>query len=416
MAQCRAFDPLSPYATELVGFVDCHARAFGEEGYNALGAGSPVGLAISGLIAIYVALIGYRLLLGGRFGLGQGIAAAVKIGLVLALSTQWAAYHVLVYDVAVSGPDELAARVLAPSGLGGESTTGLTARIQDSYSALDALLHPDPTLTAAAPSPLPNSAGSGSAGSVGVAAPRGVSVNVPSPIVLSVASTFLIVGTLTGLLSVRVISGLLLALGPLFIGCFLFETMRGLFVGWVRGLAGMALGAVAVPAVVALEMAVLAPQVQALATAVAVGDFVPILPGEILATTALFGLMILAALVVTARTAAGFRLPDSGQGFVAQIDGRRMIGTATAGTTAASDRPTRSSEGRTRAGAIADAVSNLDRYETRTTLIADSRRNATVRDIGARDRVDGSAIPLGQRARRSAPRISAAAAKRDAVE
>ncbi len=413
MAQCRPFDPLNPYATELVGFVDCHARALGEEGYNALGAGSPVGLAISGLIAIYIALIGYRLVLGERFGLGQSIAATVKIGLVLALSTQWAAYQVLVDDVVVSGPDELGARVLAPSGLGGESTAGLTARIQESHSALDALLHPDPTLTAAAPLPLPNSAGAGSAAAATL---RGASINAPSPSVLAVASTFLVVSTLAGLLSVRVIAGLLLALGPLFIGCFLFETMRGLFVGWVRGLAGVALGAVAVPAVVALEMAVLAPQVQTLAAAVAVGDFVPILPGEILATTALFGLIILAALVATARTAAGFRLSGSGRGFIAQMDEQRTIGTATSGTIAVADRPTLLSGGRPRASAIANAVSNLDRHEARMTLIAESRRNVTVQDIGARDRVDVSVLPLGQRVRRTAPRTSMAAAKRDRVE
>ncbi|MFA5990602.1 MAG: type IV secretion system protein [Sphingomonas sp.] len=411
MAQCRAFDPLSPYATELVGFVSCHARALGEEGYNALGTGSPVGLAISGLIAIYIALIGYRLLLGGVLSLGHGVASAFKIGLVVALSTQWAAYHVLVYDVVVSGPDALAARVLAPSGLGGDSADGLTARIQSSYAVLDALLHPDPALIVAAPSPLPESA-DGSA----VAPPRRASVNIPSPILLSTASAFLLVGTLAGLLSVRVVAGLLLALGPIFIGCFLFETMRGLFVGWVRGLAGVALGAVAVPAVIALEMAVLAPQVQALAAAVAAGELIPILSGEILATTALFGLIILAALVVTARTAAGFRLPDPVRNIMTDINERRPTGMVKAEVGRAADPTMLLNNARSRASSIADAVFHLDRHEARATLIAQSRRSATIQDIDMRDRADDSVQPLGQRARRGAPRASMAATRRDAVQ
>ena len=38
------------------------------------------------------------------------------------------------------------------------------------------------------------------------------------------------------------LAGLLLALGPLFAIFLLFEGTRGLFEGWVRGLAGAALG------------------------------------------------------------------------------------------------------------------------------------------------------------------------------
>ena len=54
-----------------------------------------------------------------RRALRDGVLALVKIGIVLALATSWAAYRTLVYDVALKGPAELAAQIGQPAGLPG---------------------------------------------------------------------------------------------------------------------------------------------------------------------------------------------------------------------------------------------------------------------------------------------------------
>lgn len=414
MSVCPAFDPLAPYVTSVVGFVDCHARTLGEAGYRALGGGSPIGLAIGGLITIYIALIGYRLLLGETFSVRDGVSSAVKIGLVLALSTQWPAYRTVIYDVAIEGPAELASRILAPSGLGGGDRQGLTARVQGAYDVLDALLHPDP---AAIPS---RQASPGNADGVPATLPTAAGaaqLSTPSPGFLAASSMILIVGTLAGLLAVRVIAGLLLALGPLFIGCFLFEAMRGLFVGWLRVLIGTAVGAVAGPTVIAIELAILEPQLRLLQQLVAAGTPVPILPGEILATTALFALVLTAALIAVMRAAAGLRLPDAVRRHAMQIVERHQ--------NPSNARPEQreqqafarqADEGMSRARLVANAVIDLDRREGRTGTVAGGGRVAqiagSVRAIGESESV--TLQPLGQRGRRTSRRLSQAAARRDA--
>ena len=71
----------------VIGAVNCRTRDFAEMGYLALtGQGSPFQLALTLLLTIYVAVLGYRLLLapdGAR--LADAPLAALKIGAVLAL-------------------------------------------------------------------------------------------------------------------------------------------------------------------------------------------------------------------------------------------------------------------------------------------------------------------------------------------
>jgi type IV secretion system protein VirB6 len=131
MASCPGFDPLGPYVSQIVSFADCQSLALGAAGYRALGPSTGFGMAfLSALLTIHVALIGYRLLLGGQIGLREGVGAALRLGFVLALATQWSAYRPLVYDVITQGPVDLAVRVLAPSGLGGDAPERLIDRVQ----------------------------------------------------------------------------------------------------------------------------------------------------------------------------------------------------------------------------------------------------------------------------------------------
>lgn len=418
MQVCAAFDPLGPYVGNVVSYADCQALALGEAGYRALASGSPFGMALTGLLTIYVALIGYRLLLGGNITVRGTMSVALRLGIVLALATQWSAYRVLVFDVATGVPQELATATLGQAGLDGRGIASLTDRIDDVRTAVEETglafvasqaggtpqaLAPDGRPTAgnrsAAVRQPPNATPQPSLGASGV-----------------IAAGTLAISALAGLLSVRVTMALLLALGPVFISFLLFDCTRGLFNSWVRGLAGSVIGAVAVPAVLALELAIIEPQVRTLGELVLAREPLGTLPLEILATTGIFAIVMLAVLAAAVRAVTGFRLPShwwrdgflpepqrlpqASLAFASNIDGKRGM-----------------RESRSRAQLVADAVLALEWRDARLREGGGNRRVAAP-STGtlATEREQGhipAIQPLGQSGRRSVRRTSSGAIRRD---
>lgn len=234
---CAELDPSAGVALRLSAFLDCQARALGENGFQAF-AGGAIGTSIlSGLITIFVALIGYRLILGESPGLRDGVSWTVRLGFVLALVTSWPAFQTLFYQVAIEGPREVADVILPASGLPSE---GLEWRVQQAY---DTIRLGSGTLT----QQLPNSA------------------NVPAEVVEVVQrrqfqealprTSVLFVLTTTGFTAaLRIAAGFLLAIGPIAIMSLLFDATLGLFNGWIRALAGMAVATVASMVVTALNL------------------------------------------------------------------------------------------------------------------------------------------------------------------
>jgi type IV secretion system protein VirB6 len=411
---CPVFDPLGPYIPTVVDFVDCHARALGEDGYRALGFGSPIGLVVSGLVTIYVALIGYRMLLGDLPEIREIVLAAVKIGAVVAIATQWSAYQVLVYDVVVDEPEVLAARILEPGGLGGGGVAGLTARIQGAYDDLDTVIHPEPGHPSAN---APAIAFDGNPGTINQPSPspkQRHNLSAAELESLSGAEKSFLVSTLGGLLSTRIIAAVLLALGPLFIGFFLFDATRGLFVGWLRGLVATIIAGIGVLAVLGIELAILGPQIGTLRQSIDDGFLVPTLTNEVTATCALFALLIATTLVGTSVAAFGLRFPDSVGRHVIKI-GERLRSAATANTRGGNgrsiDAPMQNSE-RSRAQLIADVVNPLGaRNEIRSALLG-SQRAAFAGNLDSARRSDVPE-PFGQNPNRMTKRHSAKARQRD---
>ncbi|WP_010338135.1 type IV secretion system protein, partial [Sphingobium yanoikuyae] len=131
----------------------------------------------------------------------------------------------------------------------------------------------------------------------------GSAVTVPAPIafslagnpLLSAAGILLLVSGLAVLISVRLIAGLLLALGPLFFACLLFDTTRGLFESWVRGLVGTAVASISTAVLLGIEISIIEPQLENLVTVMAAGALPVLAPGEILATTLIFLIALLVA-------------------------------------------------------------------------------------------------------------------------
>ncbi len=298
MQACPAFDPMGPYVGNVVAYADCQALSLGEAGFRALGSGSPFGTALTGLLTIYVALIGYRLLLGSDITIRNTLTVALRLGIVVALATQWSAYRVLVFDVATKVPQELATATLGQAGLASQGISSLTSRIDDVRSALEEVEQASVTSQPGAVPQAPQIAGQAGPGNGLAAVPQTSGGSPQSALGLSgsIAVGTLAISTLAGLLAVRVTMALLLALGPAFIAFLLFDGTRGLFNSWVRGLAGTVIGALAVPAVLALELAIIEPQMLALRDLVAAREPLGSLPLEILATTGIFALVMVAAL------------------------------------------------------------------------------------------------------------------------
>ncbi|MFI4967070.1 MAG: type IV secretion system protein, partial [Caulobacterales bacterium] len=100
----------------VLGAVDCQTRAFAEAGYSSLtSASSGFQVALTALLTIYVALVGYRMLFAsGGAKLSDAPGIALKIGAILALVTSWATFQTLVFDIAAKAPGEIAAAVAAP--------------------------------------------------------------------------------------------------------------------------------------------------------------------------------------------------------------------------------------------------------------------------------------------------------------
>lgn len=416
MASCAAFDPLGAYVPTIVAFVDCHARALGEDGYNALGSASPIGLAISGFVSIYIAIIGYRMLLGDLPDLREIVLAAVKIGAVVAIATQWQAYQVLVYDVVVDEPQALASHILQPGGLGGEDAPQVSLRIQAISEVLDTIIHPE--LTRARPVQAAVAPGRDQTNS-----------NQPQPLpringVLSVAELDSLVGaekailvsTLAGLLSTRIVAGVLLALGPLFIGFFLFDTTRGLFVGWARALAATIFASVGVLAALAIEISIVEPQVGTLLKALQDGFNVPTLVSEVAATSSLFAILIATTLLGAGIVAFGLRLPDALRQSAFKIGDRLRqvsdVPAAAGPSRLISGQP--EDIGRSRAQKVADAVSALDRRDDARNAMFSARRVA-IADSGEIRPQSSVGEPLVQGPNRTTNRYSARARQRDSI-
>src|SRR5579859_1461509 len=209
----------------VLGAVDCQTRAFAEAGYSSLtSASSGFQVALTTLLTIYVALVGYRMLFAsGGAKLSDVPGIALSIGAILALVTSWSTFQTLVFDTAAKAPHEIAAAVAAPlqansGSLAADPVNGL----QEAYDQLTR-----------------------SAVAFGAAAgPNAKSYSSPAASAaeaLSAASGALFMTTAGVIAAATLAIGVLTAVGPIFIAMFLIPATRGLFSGWVRALGAASL-------------------------------------------------------------------------------------------------------------------------------------------------------------------------------
>lgn len=418
-AACPSLAPDSAFVSGVLGYVDCEAQALGLGGWQGMtGAGSTNTLILTGMLTIFIALIGYRMLLGETPTLREGVVAIVKIGIVLALATSWGAFRTLAYDVAMHGPAELAAQIGGPSGLPGAGG-GLIARLQNVDSELielntlgtgkpldaDVIAGPTQTLT-----PLQQQQ---QLQQLNQRAQRPKWDPANDAKLLSQARTYYLTGVIAAFASVRIVTGLLLALGPLFVLFLLFDGTRGLFEGWVRGLVGAALGALATAIVLGVELALLEPWLAAILAERRVDNPTPAVPVELLVVTLAFGLTLIATLGAAGWVARGFRMPAAWRILPARVVD--VVTPQVARPAPAAEQNVAGADQRSRAIAVSDAVAATQRREAGSPAasMAQSGRQVSVQAL-SRDVVTAAPTPLGQSyRRRTRGRISSGATRRD---
>jgi type IV secretion system protein VirB6 len=128
---------------------------------------------------------------------------------------------------------------------------------------------------------------------------------------LWLSSIVLLVSTLGLIILSKLMLGLLLAIGPLFVGLLLFDQTKGFFEGWLRTSLGFALVPLATVVFMTGLLASLEPSLQELSVARAENRYAiqPVLTVLVivLTFTAVFGSVI----GLCTRLVAGFRLPDT---------------------------------------------------------------------------------------------------------
>lgn len=286
---CPAIGTGSGFLSGMMVHVDCQARMIGSYGYGALAdTSSPVFVALTGLLTLFVALYGLRLLLGAHEGSAGIIGGVVKVGIVLTLATSWPAWRIIGYDLILDGPAELARTIGLASGLAGQSPDIVT-RLQVVDDGIVAI----------------TSYGTGRlTGGVAAGNELGDSfsgIALADQFALGMGRAAFLVGNLVpfGILSLG--AGILLALAPLMAGLLLFGGTNGLFHGWVRGLVFCALGSLVQMLVQGVELALIEPWLRSVLEGRQSGAFTPSAPTELFVLSLAFAGMSIGLLLLCGR-------------------------------------------------------------------------------------------------------------------
>ncbi len=286
---CPAILTGDQFLTRVLGHIDCQAAFLGSYGWQALGQpGSLAAVVMTGLLTLFVALFGIRLLFGPVPGARDVVGDIIKIGIVLTLAFSWPAFRTVVHDVVLDGPGELAAS--AGASVMPEDTS-LVARLQQADNLMLRLIE--------------QGTGRQTGAFVDADEPggtfRGQALEDENS--FGLARLSYLAGLLGSYGLLRIVGGLLLALAPLAAGMLLFEATRGLFAGWLRALVLALIGAAALSIVAAGELAILLPWLADTLRLRTLGYATPAAPTELLALTLGFALIQFGAIWLMAKVA-----------------------------------------------------------------------------------------------------------------
>ncbi|MCB2068082.1 MAG: type IV secretion system protein [Erythrobacter sp.] len=193
--------------------VDCAASAMAQAAFNNLFANGAMGTTVTLAMTLFVAFIGFGLITGRtRLGLSALTPKMITVALVATFATSWVAFQGVFWNLAVGAPDFIASAVM---GTNGSATTIFADK-------LDVVMLS-----------LMQASGDG-------AMDANTSIFSPPGLLWS-GGTMLLLGTVGVLATCKIALAILMGLGPIFILLALFDTTRGLFTGWLKGVTLMAL-------------------------------------------------------------------------------------------------------------------------------------------------------------------------------
>lgn len=399
MNACTATPQSTGFIGSMTRFIDCQAELLGSGAWAALSMpGSTLSIVLTGFLTIFIALIGYRLLLGENLTIRDGTIAMIKIGAVFALATSWPAYRTLVYDLVTDAPAQLVSEIARPSAVPGSDGT-LVRRLDMADGALVQLA----VLGTGNPIMAQED--------VRIAPPPFAGFNA---FAIGGSRILFLLTAVAGLGVIRIIAAMMLALGPFFIAFLLFDNTRSLFEGWVRVLAGAALGMIGVVIALGLQLALMEPWLSTVLSRRMAGEALPSIPTELLVVTSLFALIVVAVIIAAAALARAFRLAPILARAGISAAGERDVSTGSGARPVTRIAP--SSDERSRAAAVADVLVAMQRREgaalpaPRPMIMAANGPSSLARDgEGA-----GRTAPVGRTMRRTArTRGSASAERRD---
>jgi len=344
MEACPQLDPAVPVAERLAAYLDCHAEHFGQDGFAHLSGGWFGQAILVGALTIFVALIGYRLLLGQAIGPRAALLAALRAGAVIAFATSWPAYDAVVYGLLTDGPAELASQIL-PADVGPLPLIDAARRVDSDLSTLQGAGPSRAEMSSAAPGPQLSA-------DHGTSAPALLSRDSP---LLDLPGLVLLTSTVGIGAALRVAAGVLLGFGPIFVILALFDSTVGVFEGWIRALLATFLGTAGAIAVTSLELDFIESGLIAPFAGIAgVNRTSSLLPTSVLFANVMVVILILAAVVSRAFRLRGLipSTPVPANVLAISHRGATHVRTATADLEAVS-----------RARSVADAVLRLGRRE-----------------------------------------------------
>jgi type IV secretion system protein VirB6 len=277
------------FLTRTLAHLDCQAQTIGSFGFQSLAERSSLaGTALSALLALFIALYAIRMLFGSGDEPRDVMNAVLKVGIVLTMAVSWPAWRAVAYDTVLYGPAEVAAAIM-PSTLP-DPRDEFAQRLQNldtGFAVLTMAGTARDTGRAIDTMPANNSA------SVAMADETG----------FGWARSLFLATTIGSLAALRIAGGLLLALAPLFAGLLLFDFTRGIFAGWLRGLALVALGSLGMTVLLSVQLAVTEPWLADALERRASGYMTPTAPTEMLALTLAFAIATAGVLFVLGKVA-----------------------------------------------------------------------------------------------------------------
>lgn len=310
-------------ARDLLASTDCLIASRLQSSYEALLApGGVFSNAVTTLLIIYVLVLGYRLMLGlSALTLGEIVPHVLRIGIVVALATNWPTYQQLVINLLFNGPEQIADAVIRQTSgaerLGqGQLLPALQTVFDQMTSYASNAWGQAASMVPAVAEPAPVQPNAGATAVAG-AAPAPVAISsfrfqpgAPQFVgaALWLAALLMMASTVGVLLVARIVLAVLLIFGPVFILLGLFDASRGLAEGWLRVTLRFALVPLFTLPLTAVLVAVLIPLVERLADTQAVtfreGPALPIFLIVLVFAVVLFQAMKLAGAI-----SAGLRLP-----------------------------------------------------------------------------------------------------------